>query len=147
MIKLKTLDWKVYNYLKAEFKKDNTLWISKKQLLESIPELRANSKATTHDVCSSLNTIRLRLNKACSDGQLSHLVLLKDSCFKIAKDREEAKENFERDRKIGIQRLVRYYENIGVLNRDGQGKLIDCKGNVITDESLAKRFNDVFNVK
>lgn len=146
MINLKTIDWKIYNYLKDQFKADPKRWLSKQEILDDNPALLKESGATSHDICSSLNSIRLKLNKACHEGQISHLILLHNGNFKIAADLEEAKQYLYKDYIIGIKRIVRYYENMQVLKRDGQGKLIDCKGNIITEESLAKRFNDVFNV-
>lgn len=145
MINLTTLDWTIYNYLKDQFKADPNKWISKEEILHDNPILR-ESKKTSHDICSALNNIRLRLNKASNEGQISHLILLHNSHFKIAANTEEAKKYLIRDYKNGIKLLTRYYQNIKVLKLDGQGKLIDCKGNVIDEQSLAKRFNDVFNV-
>lgn len=146
MVNLKTIDWKIYNYLKDRFKEDPTKWISKEEILEDNPTLLKEGAATSHDICSSLNLIRIRLNKACNEGQISHLILLHKSKFKIAASAKEAQEYLKRDLDIGIKHIVRYYENMNVLKRNGQGKLIDCKGNVIDDDSLAKRFIDVFNV-
>ncbi len=145
MIKLTSIDWEVYSYLKKKFKEDPTQWVSKNQLITDIPALKL-SKATSHDVCSTLNSIRIKLNKASNEGQISHLILLHKSKFKIACNVEEAKKYLYKDYLTGIKRIIRYYENMKVLKRDGQYKLIDCKGNVIDDKSLAKRFEDVFNV-
>ena len=143
---LTTVDWAIYNYLKEQFKMDPKRWLSKKEILEDNADILKGNGETSHDICSTLNLIRLKLNKASHEGQLSHLILLHNGSFKIAADMEEAKAYLYKDYKLGIKRIVRYYENMKVLRRDGQGKLIDCKGNVITEESLAKRFNDVFNV-
>ena len=33
---------------------------------------------------------------------------------------------------------------MGAIKEDGQGKIIDCNGNIITDESLSKRFQAPF---
>lgn len=147
MIKLTTTEWTVYNYLKAKFKEDPNKWVTKREILEDNESVLSASKGeTSHDICANLNAIRIKLNKACHEGQLSHLILLHNSSFKIAANLEEANKYLYKDYEIGIKRIIRYYENMRVLKRDGQGKLIDCKGNVITEESLAKRFNDVFNV-
>ena len=147
MIKLTTTEWTVYNYLKAKFKEDPNKWVSKQEILEDNESVLSASKGeTSHDICANLNAIRIKLNKASHEGQLSHLILLHNSRFKIAANAEEAKRYLYKDYQIGIKRLIRYYQNINVLENDGQGRLIDRKGNVITEESLAKRFNDVFNV-
>lgn len=143
---LNSLDWKIYNYLKDKFKENPNRWISKKEILENNKELLKESDTTSHDICSTLNNIRIKLNKACHEGQISHLILLDKGHFKIAANKEEAEQYLKKDYRIGIKRIIRYYENMKVLTRDGQGKLIDCKGNVITEESLAKRFHEVFNV-
>lgn len=144
---LTSLDWTIYNYLKKHFKADPKRWLSKQEILEDNPDLLNESATTSHDICAALNSIRLKLNKACHEGQLSHLILLHKGTFKIAADKEEAEHYLKKDFFVGIKRVIRYYENMRVIKRDGQGKLIDCKGNVITEESLAKRFNDVFNVQ
>ena len=143
---LTPLDWKIYTYFKEQFKADPTRWLSKQTILNDNQELLSASGETSHDICASLNSIRLKLNKACNEGQIHHLILLNKGCFKIAANYDEAKEYLYKDYEIGIKRIVRYYENMNVLKRNGQGKLIDCKGNVITEESLAKRFYDMFNV-
>lgn len=147
MQNLKTIDWTIYNYFKDKFKEDPNKWLSKQEILADNKELLNESGATSHDICSTLNNIRLKLNKACHEGQISHLILLYRGKFKIAANYEEAQQYLYQDYKVGIKRIVRYYENMRVLKRDGQGKLIDCKGNVITEKSLAKRFNEVFNVQ
>lgn len=142
---LDSIDWTIYNYLKKQFKDDPKRWLSKEEILNDNPLLH-ECKQTSHDVCSKLNSIRIKLNKACSEGQINNLILLDRGHFKIAADIEEAKKYLYKDYQVGIKRIIRYYENIKVLKRDGQGRIIDCKGNVINETSLAKRFHDVFTI-
>jgi hypothetical protein len=144
MIRLHTKDWKVYNYLLHKAALDMNYWVSKEEIIQEFPELFTSSDATSHDVCSTLNAIRLRLNKARAEGQLTHLVLLDNHKFKLATSEEEVEKYCKRDKENGIKLLVRYYQNIGVLKTNGQGKLIDCKGNVIDENSLAKRITEPF---
>lgn len=146
LTQLTSLDWAIYNYLKKHFKEDPKRWLSKEEILNDNQGLLHEYKKTSHDICSRLNNIRIKLNKACSEGQINNLVLLNKGHFKIAADIEEAKIFLYKDYEVGIKRVIRYYENIKVLKRDGQGRLMDCKGNVINEKSLAKRFHDVFNV-
>lgn len=147
-IKLEPIEWYFYNYLEKAFKENGAdYWVSKAEMMEYL----SNEKdfyltSSSHDLCPKLNSIRLKLNKARHAGIISHLVLLHNDCFKLAKDADEAKQYSFKDYKLGLMHLVRYYQNIGVLTEDGQGKLIDCKGNVISDETLAKRFNEAFNI-
>ena len=145
-IVLKSLDWKVYEYLKNKFKLDPNHWVSKEEFLMDIEELRDRGGSTSHDSCSILNSIRIKLNRASSQGLLSHIILLDNDCFKIAQSKEEAEQYLKRDLNNGLKLIVRYYQNLKVIKEDGQGRLLDRKGNVISEDSLAKKFNDVFNV-
>lgn len=143
MIKLTSEDWKFYNYLLSKHSENSNMWLSKEEIIKDNPDIFVRND-TSHDMCARANCMRLKLNKAVAEGQLNHLILLNDSKFKLASNKEEANQYFYKDYEIGIKRLVRYYENMGVVRHNGDGKLIDCKGNPITEDSLAKRFNEVF---
>lgn len=134
----------VYRYLEQVYEQDKERWVSKEEIIAALPELFNKQDETSHDVCSTLNAIRLRLNENAYGGKINHITLLKNNQFKLAKDREEIETYCKRDLENAMKLLSRYWHNIGVAKRDGQGKLIDCRGNVITDESLAKRFYTPF---
>ena len=138
-------DKAVFNFLLAGFEDDPTKWFSKQELLDNIPSL-SDSKPTSHDICSSLNLIRIRLNRGCSLGLVDRIVLLNNGCFKIAEDRFEAEWYLKRDYRIGIKHLVRYYENMNVLKRDGQGQLLDPNGNPIDEEDTDLMFRTIFAI-
>ena len=86
----------------------------------------------------------MHINEARAAGKVSHLVLLKDHHFKLCISREEAGEYIGKDFSNAMKLLKRYWQNMGAIREDGQGKIIDCNGNTITDESLAKRFQAPF---
>lgn len=60
---------------------------------------------------------------------------------------KEAEKSIQKDYNNAMKLLKRYWQNRGAIKEDGQGKLIDCNGQVITDESLAKRFQIPFDYK
>lgn len=144
--KLTTNEWLVYTYLKEQFLDNPYRWISKEEIMERIPEVASESKATSHDVCSNLNLIRIRLNRAGAEGQHYNVILLDNNKFKIAANKDEAEKYLHKDKEDGLKKLVRYYENMKILKRDGQGRLMDNQNNLISDEDLNKRFIKTFSV-
>ena len=143
--RLNLRDKEVYNFLENGFNQDQDKWFTKQELLDNIPSLYS-SKATSHDICSTLNLIRIRLNRGCNVGLVNHIVLLKNGCFKLAKSKDEAEEYLKRDYNEGIKRLVRYYENKRTLKRDGQGTLFDPHGNPIDENNYEAMFRTIFAV-
>jgi hypothetical protein len=144
MVQLKEKDYALYRLLEVQAKDYPNTWLSKEELISRLP-YHFQKKEGTHDICAELNNSRLRLNKARAEGRLSHVVLLKSHKFKLATSREELEEYAKRDFINGLKLLKRYWQNIGAIREDGQGKFIDCRGNIIDDDSLAKRFNEPFN--
>lgn len=138
-------DKAVFDFLLEGFKSDPNKWYSKEEILDGVKTLK-DSKPTSHDICSSLNLIRIRLNRGCSLGLVNHIVLLSRSCFKIAKDKEEAKWYLKKDYRVGIKHLVRYYENTNVLKRNGQGVLFDPNGNPIDENDTEAMFRMIFAI-
>lgn len=141
---LKKQDYAFYRLLETIAKYEPNRWVSKEELLEMLSDHFKKDEGT-HDICAEFNVSRLRLNQARSMGIITHLVLLKSHKFKLATTRDEVEKYCKRDKDNGLKLLKRYWQNIGVLKQDGQGKLIDCNGNVIDEESLAKRFNKPFD--
>lgn len=143
---LKSKDYQVYRYLETVFTYEPDRWVKKETLISVYPDLFNTQDATSHDICSTLNAIRLRINEAASLGFVNHIVLLNNNTFKIAKNREEALKYCKKDYDRAIKLLVRFYQNIGVIKRDSQGRLFDCNGNPIDENSLAKPFYLAFEV-
>lgn len=139
-LKLTPREWKLYSLLKNEPNK----WWSKEEILNSITEYNSSRNETSHDICASLNLARLHLNAACSLGLVSHYTLIKDNAFKLANE-DEMHAELKKMEKQMWRLYIRYLGAKGVLKENGQGKLIDCKGKVIDEDSLAKRFFEPFN--
>lgn len=116
-----------------------------KLIVDGVWQLK-DSKPTSHDICSSLNNIRIRLNRGCSLGLVDRIILLSNGCFKIAKDKFEAEWYLKKDYRVGIKHLVRYYENMKVLKRNGQGQLLDPSGNPIDEEDANAMFRTIFAI-
>lgn len=137
-------DKQVYRYLESRFVNDPDEWVSKIEIINDLEHLFGKTDATSHDICSTLNLIRIRLNNAASYGLVEHIILLDNNKFKIAKDKEEAKKYCQKDYDNAMKLIVRYWLNIGVIKRDGQGRLFDSEGNPVDENSLAKPFYSSF---
>ena len=139
-------DYAVYRYLEQVAEENPNKWVSKEELINEFPQYFVKGE-DSHDICSTLNMVRLNINRARASGKVSHLVLLKNHQFKLAVSKDEAEKSIQKDYNNAIKLLKRYWQNRGAIKEDGQGKLIDCNGQVITDESLAKRFQMPFDYK
>lgn len=139
-------DYAVYRYLEQVAEENPNKWVSKEELINEFPQYFVKGE-DSHDICSTLNMVRLNINRARASGKVSHLVLLKNHQFKLAISKDEAEKSIQKDYNNAMKLLKRYWQNRGAIKEDGQGKLIDCNGQVITDESLAKRFQMPFDYK
>ena len=125
-------DYKVYRYLEQVAIENPDKWVSKEELIDAFPQ-DFKAGEDSHDICSTLNLVRIRINQARARGDVSHLCLLENHKFKLAINKEEAEKYIQKDYENGIKLLTRYWQNMGAIRDDGQGKLIDCRGNVITE--------------
>jgi hypothetical protein len=137
-------DYAVYRYLEQVAEENPNKWVSKEELINEFPQYFVKGE-DSHDICSTLNMVRLNINRARASGKVSHLVLLKNHQFKLAVSKDEAEKSIQKDYNNAMKLLKRYWQNRGAIKEDGQGKLIDCNGQVITEESLAKRFQMPFD--
>lgn len=137
-------EYEVYRYLEQVACDDPSKWVSKEELLTEFPQYFVKGE-DSHDICSTLNMVRLHINQARAAGKVSHLVLLKNHHFKLAISKDEAEKSVQKDFNNAMKLLKRYWQNMGAIKEDGQGKLIDCNGQAITEESLAKRFQMPFD--
>lgn len=146
MTELKEQDLALYRLLEIINGYEPSRWLSKEELLEMLKNHFVKSEGT-HDICADFNTSRLRLNKARAEGnpKIRCLILLKSHRFKIASNKEEVEKYCKRDLNNALKLLKRYWQNMGVIKEDGQGRLLDANGNVIDDDSLLERFYDPFN--
>lgn len=126
-----TPEYRVYRYLETVFSYEPDRWIPKQTLVDVFPNIFTKSDSTSHDICSTLNAMRLRINEAASQGIINHIVLLNNNHFKIAKNKEEAEKYCKKDYDKAMKLLVRYYQNIGVIKKNGQGVFINEYGDTI----------------
>lgn len=137
MIELRENEQGLYEFLL----KNPSRWVSKEEILNETKLF--NRSYGKHDICATINSARLRLNQAVFEGKLEHLVLLDDNRLKLAETEEEAVNYLKRDFVNAIKLLKRYYNNVAVIKRNGQGKLLDSE-NIPIDESLEKRIYEAF---
>ncbi len=133
-------DYAVYRLLESNPEK----WWTKGEIVDELPEYFNESDSTSHDFCASLNNVRIRLNRVAGiDGKITHYTILKNNAFKLA-NKEELKAERERMKSNLWRDYIRYLRANEVIQLDGQGKLFDCNGNPIDEDSLAKKFFEPF---
>lgn len=136
---LTSRDWNFYNLLCDE----PFIWHNKEEIAATVPGFTLHE--TTHDKCSSMNLTRIKLNKARALGLISHYILLEDDKFKVATSEEEIAKELKKQEKQMWTLYIRYLETKGIIKENHQGKLLNCRGEVIDEQSLAKRFHEPFN--
>lgn len=137
---LTSKDKAVYRLLESNPNK----WWTKEEIMEALPYYFSKADATSHDICSTLNSIRLRLNKGRACGMITHYTMIKDNAFKLATNEQELKPVLQKMEDDLWKDYIRYLETKGVIKENGQGKLFDCNGNPIDEHPYAKRFNMPF---
>lgn len=134
--KLTTEQWNLLNYLKSKGKTDiNTIIYD----LGKQNGYVLNSNPKTHDPC-----IQLRHDAdAITNSRETDKIVVHDRYYNfwVADNKEETAEWAKKTFLIpAITKLKKYHLITGLLKLDGQGRLVDLKGNVINEESLARPF-------
>ena len=129
-----TRQWKLYNLLKTEPDK----WFSQKEIADAIEGYEY--KERENDRCP---TIRDDKNEINASLEVDKIIVMKNYKFKIG-----TKEEYLEERKKHVRRLKQQVKIIQdfdfKVNRDGHGKLISNKGEVIDEKSKARRFFETF---
>ena len=129
-----TRQWKLYNLLKTEPDK----WFSQKEIADAVEGYEYKERA--NDRCP---TIRDDKNEINASLEVDKIIVMKNYKFKIG-----TKEEYLEERKKHVRRLKQQVKIIQdfdfKVNRDGHGKLISNKGEVIDEKSKARRFFETF---
>lgn len=129
-----TRQWKLYNLLKSEPDK----WFSQKEIADAVEGYEY--KERENDRCP---TIRDDKNEINASLEVDKIIVMKNYKFKIG-----TKEEYLEERRKHVRRLKQQVKIIQdfdfKVNRDGHGKLISNKGEVIDEKSKARRFFETF---
>lgn len=129
-----TRQWKLYNLLKSEPDK----WFSQKEIADSIDGYEYKERA--NDRCSAIREDKNEINASL---EVDKIIVMKNYKFKIG-----TKEEYLEERRKHVRRLKQQVKIIQdfdfKVNRDGHGKLISNKGEVIDEKSKARRFFETF---
>lgn len=140
-ITLTPRQWRLHDLL-SDGKHDR--YYSKKEICEMLPEhYTYNTNPHKHDKCIDIYNDSKALQDAWS---LIGKVLIRNpqGDIKFAKDDAEAEEYAERLYQRAMTPLIEYSIIKRKIRRDGQGRLISGRGDVIDEKSLANQFWESF---
>lgn len=131
-----TRQWSLYNYLNKCFEENPGRWVSPKEIYNNVSGYIWDDKA--YDKCKGIRNDKKFIN---SQLEIDQLIVMKDRNFKIA-TKEEAMEEIGQH----YRRLIEQRKEIDNMQRkyklDGQFKLLDNRGNEMTDN--AKPYRETF---
>lgn len=138
--KLTPRQWALYNLVK-----DRTIAGLKttcKDICEALPEhYTLNEKQSHHSNCPH---IYQDCDALLLSSEVEKPIIVDNNDFHIARNEEEAMAYAKKLAKRGAHRFKRYWAIVDKCKSDGQGKLISCHGDVIEDDSKARRFVEAF---
>lgn len=141
-MKLTTRQWNTYNAIKNATENGKT--ISKRELYELQPnDYEWNDKATTHDNCIM---IRNDVNIINDSEEIEKIVIYdKHGNFKLAENEQEVYDFLFRVYcKVAVEKFRKMRHIKDKMSRDGQGKLISTKGDVIDENSKARKYVEAY---
>ena len=139
--KLNTRQWALYNLIKQRTIEGVKTTCA--DICESLPEHYQLNKNQTHHY-SNCPEIYKDCEELNLSSEIEKVVVVGNNDFHIAKDEQEAMSYARSLAKRAAHRFKRYWAIADKVSKDGQGKLISCHGDEITDESKARRFVEAF---
>lgn len=135
--------WKLYNFLKKSAMKDPNHWVTHEEICDALPEeFFLNHRACRKKCCSSIQMNIIKINNS---KEIEKIIMYKNQSYKLAINREEAIE-FVKTKLLnkGCRILKRYWQLFDKISKDGQGKLLSTRGDVIDEESKARPYVEAF---
>lgn len=137
--KLSSRQWELYNYLVKCFEQNERRWISPEEICKNVNGYYWNDKAYDH--CKSIRNDKKYIN---SQIEIDKLIVMSNRFFKIGTKEEVIEEIKKHER-----RLIAQAKEISNFRKkcklDGQFKLLDNRGNEMTDYS--KLYRETFSQK
>ena len=137
--KMTTREWNLYQLLRRAYEEDADKWISQKEICDAQIGYVWNEKRW--DKCSAIQANMKEINYL---EEVDKLIIMKNRCFKIAKNEEEAKDAanyYIRKIKKNVVNANSIYHKLGL---NGQFKLLSNQGQPIDEKSKAKDCHEVF---
>ena len=140
---LRTIDWKLYTFLKEQYKINPNKRITQEDISTAIPEFTLRESKTTSkknkcvDIWNSYNRILM------SDIP-NKIILMRNYTYKIANKEESQKFLKTYFYKQVSPRLLRFHQIKMKIDRDGRGKLLSNYGDPIDETSIADRFYNTY---
>lgn len=144
MEKLNSRQWATYNLIKENSLKGQAT--AQKEVCDNYPaETRKDGYvwakgANTHDRCLKVWHDVHAIN---ASSEVEKIIVMDNFTYRLATE-EEAGEYYAKLQERALKALVRAYNVKRKIKADGQGKLISCQGELIDDESKARRFVQAF---
>lgn len=114
---------------------------TQREICDTIPDFKWNDDITAHDHCTAIWTAIKNNNES---GMHEKIIISHNFEYWIG-SHEEEKVFLDKLWSDLLPRLKRYWNYSQKIKQDGQGKLLSCQGNPITDESKAREFIESFN--
>lgn len=139
--KLNTRQWALYNLIKQRTLEGVRTTCA--DICEALPEHYQLNKNQTHHY-SNCPVIYKDCEELNLSSEIEKVIITDNNDFHIAKSEEEAMEYAVKLAKRAAHRFKRYWAIADKCAKDGQGKLVSCHGDEITEESNARRFVEAF---
>lgn len=137
--KMTTREWNLYQLLRRAYEEDADKWISQKEICDA--QIGYVWNENRWDKCSAIQGDMKEINHL---EEVDKLIIMKNRCFKIAKDEKEAKDAanyYIRKIKKNVDNANSIYHKLGL---NGQFKLLSNQGKPIDENSKAKDCHEVF---
>ena len=113
-----------------------------KDICNALPEhYQLNEKQSHHSNCPH---IYQDCEALLLSTEVEKVIIPDNNDFHIARNEKEAMEYARKLAKRGAHRFKRYWAIVDKCKSDGQGKVVSCHDEPITDESKARRFVEAF---
>lgn len=138
--KLNTRQWDLYRYVRQRTL--DGLKTTCKDICLAFPEhYRLTESKSNRSNCP---TIYEDCEALLLSAEVEKVIIPDNNDFHIARSEEEAMEYAGKLAMRGAHRFKRYWAIKDKCKSDGQGKIVSCHGDQITDESQARRFVEAF---
>lgn len=142
-LKLRPREWALYKYLRQVAIEDPTRWVSHKEICTALPELFTLNHLACKKLCSSsIQKVVIAINDS---PYIEKIILYDKQMYKLASCSEEA-QKFLNDKLLdkGARIISRYWKLSNKVAKDGQGKLLSTRGDLIDERSKARRFVETY---
>ena len=132
---LTTRQWRLLDFIKINSVVERRK-TTQREIVDNVPGYEWNDDEKCHDHCPAIWNDIKDINLSCETDKL----IISDRFEYWIGNKEETLNFLDKLWSDLSPRLARYWAYLKKVERDGQGILIDRKGNFIGDDSSARRF-------